>query len=41
MRPLESNDDEWYEAFDLLTMSVVRLVREVADLRADGGESNR
>lgn len=40
MRPLEPDDDEWYEAFDLLTMSVVRLVREAAaDLRADGGGS--
>ena len=39
MRPLEPTDDEWYEAFDLLTMSVVRLVREAADhLRSgDGG----
>lgn len=38
MRPLEPDDDEWYGAFDLLTMSVVRLVGEAADLRADGGD---
>ncbi|WP_254525890.1 SDR family oxidoreductase [Natrinema caseinilyticum] len=39
MRPLEPSDEEWYEAYDLLTMSVVRLVREAADhLRSgDGG----
>ncbi|WP_253736803.1 SDR family oxidoreductase [Halohasta salina] len=35
---LETTDDEWYDAFDLLVMSVVRLVRESAEyLRADGG----
>lgn len=36
---LETDDDDWYEAFDLLVMSVVRLVREAADhLQAgDGG----
>jgi len=36
---LETTDDDWYEAYDLLVMSVVRLVREAADeLRAgDGG----
>ncbi|MFW6321943.1 MAG: SDR family NAD(P)-dependent oxidoreductase, partial [Halohasta sp.] len=35
---LETTDDDWYEAFDLLVMSVVRLVRESAEyLRADGG----
>jgi len=35
---LDTTDDEWYEAFDLLVMSVVRLVRESVDhLRADGG----
>lgn len=35
---LEITDAEWYDAFDLLVMSVVRLVRESADhLRADGG----
>lgn len=39
MRPLEPSDDDWYETFDLLTLSVVRLVREAADsLRSgDGG----
>jgi len=37
--PFFSMDDEdWYHAFDLLVMSVVRLVRESAEyLRADGG----
>ena len=35
---LETTDDDWYEAFELLVMSVVRLVRESADhLQADGG----
>lgn len=35
---LEKDDDDWYEAFDLLVMSVVRLVREsVNHLRANGG----
>jgi 3-oxoacyl-[acyl-carrier protein] reductase len=35
---LETTDEEWYEAYDLLVMSVVRLVRESADyLKADGG----
>ncbi|ESP87981.1 SDR family oxidoreductase [Candidatus Halobonum tyrrellensis] len=35
---LETDDDDWYHAYDLLVMSVVRLVREAADhLRADGG----
>ena len=35
---LETTDEEWYDAFDMLVMSVVRLVRESADhLRADGG----
>ena len=35
---LETTDEDWYEAFDLLVMSVVRLVREAAPhLRADGG----
>ncbi|QLG28215.1 SDR family oxidoreductase [Halorarum halophilum] len=35
---LETTDEDWYEAYDLLVMSVVRLVREAADpLRADGG----
>jgi 3-oxoacyl-[acyl-carrier protein] reductase len=35
---LETTDEEWYEAFDLLVMSVVRTVRAAAPhLRADGG----
>ncbi|WP_435157049.1 SDR family oxidoreductase [Haladaptatus sp. DFWS20] len=36
---LETTDEEWYQAFDLLVMSVVRLVREAADHLAagDGG----
>ena len=34
----ETSDEDWYEAFDLLVMSVVRLVREAAPyLREDGG----
>jgi len=35
---LEMDDEDWYHAFDLLVMSVVRLVRESVEyLRADGG----
>ncbi len=36
---LETTDDEWYDAFELLVMSVVRLVRESVDHLAagDGG----
>ncbi|GAA0238025.1 SDR family oxidoreductase [Haladaptatus pallidirubidus] len=35
---MEMNDEDWYGAFDLLVMSVVRLVREAAPyLREDGG----
>ena len=35
---MEMDDDDWYGAFDLLVMSVVRLVREAAPyLREDGG----
>jgi 3-oxoacyl-[acyl-carrier protein] reductase len=35
---METTDEDWYQAFDLLVMSVVRLVRESAEhLRADGG----
>ena len=35
---LETTDDDWYAAYDLLVMSVVRLVHAAADdLRADGG----
>ncbi|SMO50703.1 SDR family oxidoreductase [Halorubrum cibi] len=37
-RPLETDDEEWYRAYDLLVMSVVRAVRAAAPhLRADGG----
>jgi 3-oxoacyl-[acyl-carrier protein] reductase len=35
---LETTDEDWYDAFDLLVMSVVRLVRESVDyLEEDGG----
>ncbi|MDY6765269.1 MAG: SDR family oxidoreductase [Halobacteria archaeon] len=35
---LDMSDDDWYDAFDLLVMSVVRVVREsVPHLRSDGG----
>jgi 3-oxoacyl-[acyl-carrier protein] reductase len=35
---LETTDEDWYQAFDLLVMSVVRAVREAAPhLREDGG----
>jgi 3-oxoacyl-[acyl-carrier protein] reductase len=35
---LELEDEDWYHAFDLLVMSVVRLADEAADaLKADGG----
>lgn len=35
---LETTDDDWYDAFDLLVMSVVRTVRAAAPaLRADSG----
>lgn len=35
---MEMNDEDWYEAYDLLVMSVVRLVREaVPYLREDSG----
>lgn len=37
-RPLEADDEEWYDTFDLLVMSVVRAARKaVPHLRADGG----
>jgi 3-oxoacyl-[acyl-carrier protein] reductase len=37
---LETTDEDWYQAFDLLVMSVVRLVREAEpELRADSGGS--
>jgi NAD(P)-dependent dehydrogenase (short-subunit alcohol dehydrogenase family) len=36
----ETTDEEWYDAYDLLVMSTVRLVREaIPHLRADGGGS--
>ena len=36
-RFLDTTDEDWYHAFDLLVMSVVHLVREAADpLREDG-----
>ncbi|WP_284012929.1 SDR family oxidoreductase [Halobaculum litoreum] len=35
---LDTTDEDWYAAYDLLVMSVVRTVRAAADpLRADGG----
>lgn len=35
---LETTDDDWYQAFDLLVMSVVRLAKESAEyLQSDGG----
>jgi NAD(P)-dependent dehydrogenase (short-subunit alcohol dehydrogenase family) len=35
---METTDEDWYDAFDLLVMSVVRTVRAAAPaLRADGG----
>lgn len=35
---LETDDEDWYKAYDLLVMSVVRLAREAAPyLRDDGG----
>lgn len=35
---LETSDEDWYQAFNLLVMSVVRLVRQSADyLQAGGG----
>ena len=34
---LEKSDEDWYEAFDLLVMSVVRLVREANEHLQDGG----
>ena len=34
---LEKSDEDWYEAYDLLVMSVVRLVREANDHLQDGG----
>jgi NAD(P)-dependent dehydrogenase (short-subunit alcohol dehydrogenase family) len=33
----ETPDERWYEAFDLLVMSVVRLIRAAADHLRDGG----
>lgn len=38
LRPLEADDEDWYAAFDMLVMSVVRLVRKATpSLRKDGG----
>jgi 3-oxoacyl-[acyl-carrier protein] reductase len=34
---LDTDDEDWYEAFDLLVMSVVRLVREAAPHLKEGG----
>jgi 3-oxoacyl-[acyl-carrier protein] reductase len=34
---METTDEDWYHAFDLLVMSVVRLVREAAPHLQDGG----
>ena len=34
---LDTTDEDWYEAYDLLVMSVVRLVREAAPHLQDGG----
>lgn len=35
---LDTTDDDWYKAFDLLVMSVVRVVREsIEHLKKDGG----
>jgi 3-oxoacyl-[acyl-carrier protein] reductase len=34
---LETTDEDWYQAFDLLVMSVVRLVREAEPHLTDGG----
>lgn len=34
---METNDEDWYDAFDLLVMSVVRLVREAAPYLSDNG----
>jgi 3-oxoacyl-[acyl-carrier protein] reductase len=34
---LDTDDEDWYDAYDLLVMSVVRLCREAADPLADDG----
>jgi NAD(P)-dependent dehydrogenase (short-subunit alcohol dehydrogenase family) len=34
---LKMDDEDWYQAYDLLVMSAVRLVRESVDHLADGG----
>ena len=34
---METTDEDWYQAFDLLVMSVVRLTREAAPHLQDGG----
>lgn len=36
---LDTTDQDWYDAFDLLVMSVVRFVRAAADSLRDGGGS--
>ncbi|MFP4632668.1 MAG: SDR family oxidoreductase [Halobacteriales archaeon] len=36
---VETSDEDWYEAFDLLVMSVVRVVREAEPYLVDGGGS--
>ena len=36
---LDTTDQDWYDAFDLLVMSVVRFVRAAADPLRDGGGS--
>ncbi|MFB6126897.1 MAG: SDR family oxidoreductase [Halolamina sp.] len=35
---LETTDEDWYDAFDLLVMSVVRLVREAEPYLSEGGD---
>lgn len=38
MSPLQADDEDWYQAYDLLVMSVVRTVRAAEPhLRSDGG----
>jgi 3-oxoacyl-[acyl-carrier protein] reductase len=38
MEPLEPDDEDWFRAYELLVMSVVRVVQEAAPhLRSDGG----
>lgn len=35
LRPLDADEDDWYDAFDLLVMSVVRLVNHAEPFLAD------